>query len=923
MEEKRKIREEEVKNILREDFFKEYDATHILGDIDFSVTLKSKGEELFDKEYFLWAEAKRSPKEDLIDSFVQLVITIGKAKTHEKLLPPKYLGAFDNEKIAFIEFHNIIGALYDGEINWNVAPSDHKTDTFLLLRSILKDTFVQYMSVFNLQKDEKALRQFISTNFRLGKEKTSRINITRNNFMFVFQRWVEEVKPSIAVEWADVPSTSVVDFFYADLISRDDYTRSEELAVVLRGDRYKILQQILKSGTALFSEAFFNDQKAAYRQFWNKYERPPRKDYLGVILERRDLLIPQNLRQYQGAFFTPPQWVQKSQEYLAEELGDNWQQEYYVWDCCAGTGNLLYGLTEKHRVWASDLSSGFVQVMKERIRENSLNLYDDHVFKFDFLNEPFSNLPQGLQNVINDPEERKKLVIYINPPFVEAADQKTVQSTGKNKKDVAVSTVAYKKYAPHIGIAGRELFAQFLAKISEELKGVILGNFCTLKLLQGPSFMKFRNYFHAKLCNMFVVPSYTFDNVDGRFPVGFFIWDTSKKELFQEYEAVVYNAADVFCGKRLFLSPDKKRTINDWIKDTRNRDNAKKIGFMSAKGCDFQNQDYTYIVNSKELLPHPRGSWVEDTNLLEICIYYAVRHSIQQNWMNNQDQFFAPLKNDFDNDFITNCFVYTLFSEKNKIQSKKGINHWIPFEEKEVGAREVYKSHFMTDFISGKNRRVSSQNEEGELFQDFKSDRVSCGNAPLIFTEEAKAVLEAAKRLWIYYHKQPKAEPNASLYDIRLSFQDTITDAKGKVIMKEGSDDEIYLRLLNSLKYNLNSLEQQIIPKVYEYGFLLNDNKEMYEQYLKEIAEKQSNNLISDIDNDDKIDKVSVVKQKKTKRSNKSSLTQILNSTNQHDNVNVTININKFEKPVGAVVIPGVADNIMDIKDVIEIKKEQ
>ncbi len=37
----------------------------------------------------------------------------------------------------------------------------------------------------------------------------------------------------------------------------------------------------------------------------------------------------------------------------------------------------------------------------------------------------------------------------------------------------------------------------------------------------------------------------------------------------------------------------------------------------------------------------------------------------------------------------------------------------------------------------------------------------------------------------------------------------------------------------------------------------------------------------------------------------------------------VTVNINRFEKPVGAVVIPGVGDNIMDIKDVIEIKKEQ
>jgi hypothetical protein len=35
----------------------------------------------------------------------------------------------------------------------------------------------------------------------------------------------------------------------------------------------------------------------------------------------------------------------------------------------------------------------------------------------------------------------------------------------------------------------------------------------------------------------------------------------------------------------------------------------------------------------------------------------------------------------------------------------------------------------------------------------------------------------------------------------------------------------------------------------------------------------------------------------------------------------VTINFNKFEKPVGAVVLSGGQDNIKDITDIIEIKK--
>ncbi len=838
------ILEEELKNQLRIDFFSDYDATPILGKVDFAVANKQTADfELFDREFFLWAESKKGTKEDILESFIQLIITIGKAKTHEQIVPPRLLGAFDAEKIAFLEFHHVVNIFYENDFNWNVTPSDHNTPEFKKLYTLLHDKLAENISLFSLSKDEKSLHQFIRKNFRYGQTKTKGIQITQNNCLFVFQRWVEEVKPSIQIDWDDIEPSRVVDFFFADLISRNDYTLRESLAVLLRGEYYKIVEDIKKSGALLFSEATFSDGKKAYRQFWNKFERPPRKKVIDLILLRHDLFMPQNLRQYQGAFFTPPQWVQKSQEYIADELGENWQEEYYVWDCCAGTGNLLYGLTEPHRVWASTLNMADVAVMHDRIKEKHLPLTPSHVFQFDFLNDSFEKLPDSLKKVISDAEKRKKLVVYINPPYAEAADKETVVGKGKNKTNVAVKHLTYQRYLDRIGIAGRELFAQFFMRIYDEMPSSVLAEFSKLKILQAPNFRHFREVFRAKLGRNFIVPADSFDNVKGNFPIGFFIWHLDEKETFEHTESDIYDHNGEYLGTKSLYALDGIKSINDWIITTRERQGEKNIGYMASFGSDFQHANYNYVINHKSQLPHPRGTWITNKNIIEIGIYYSVRHCVQATWLNDRDQFLYPLdtwKEDFE--FQNDCLAYTLFN--NNIQSKYGINHWIPFTEKEVGAKDEFDSHFMSDFLSGKIKAEKNKSEdsveldlfgnaikpepqEGILFKEVTHLDIENVQAnedektPLqLMSAEAKAVMNAGRELWRYYHSQPYAKTNASFYDIRLYFQGTKTTPKGKEQMNATSDDAKYNELISSLRTALRKLAEKIEPKVYEHGFL-------------------------------------------------------------------------------------------------------
>lgn len=804
------IREEELKNKVGADWFRQFDTTEILGNIDFTVLPKQ--DSLFGRTPLLWAEAKTG-NFDIPTMFVQLILTIGKARTFDKTLPPAFLGAFDFKKIAFVDYINVQDIFFLNDFNWNVTPSNHDTKEFKLIKERIESVLKVKTYVFDYQKDEKELKTFIKNNVAKATTK-SKIKIDKNNFIPIYLRWIEIVKPIIDVNWDELKKNNILDsdFYLADLFVDDkgteslddDLTIRDSLFVVFQNQGYKIAKENIKQ---MFDATINIRNKDAYTQFWKLYKRPPIKEFQDYIIERRDLLVPQDIRERKGAFFTPRIWVELSQKYLTDYLGEDWQDEYYIWDCAAGTGNLLAGLTNKYNIYASTLDQADINVMHERI-DHGANLLKNHVFQFDFLNDDFSKLPQSLQDIINDPEKRKKLVIYINPPYAEAASKGTVSKTGTNKTDVAVTTKVYEKYKSKIGIGGRELFVQFITRINAEIPNTVLAEFSTLKILQAPNFSDFRNFFRAKLENLFVVPADSFDNVKGKFPIGFFIWNNDIKEEFKEIDSDIYNSKGDFIGRKKFINTSVYKSINDWIITTRNRANEKNIGFMSAKGNDFQNVNFIFIINDKNQLPHPRGTWVTDKNIIEISIYISVRHSIQATWLNDRDQFTFP-KNDWEQDqeFHSDCLCFCLFDNSNNISSSHGTNHWIPFTEQEVNAQNRFESHFMTDFINGKIKNESESNLFGnETTQSLKRE----------FSAEAKAVFDAGRELWKYYHSKPNVNVNASLYDIREYFQGR--NDKGR--MNSKSDDETYMELIGELRNKLNFLADKIKPKIYEYEFL-------------------------------------------------------------------------------------------------------
>ncbi len=807
------LNEETLKIQIKDEFFKDKKFLYSGGKIDFMLSYKHPNAIL----PILWGEAKKGNFDDLDKAFTQLLLTIGKHKLYTHHTPP-YLCTFDAFRMEFIAFDDAITSFfYESGINFSITPSNHNTEGFKHALDAFKAKCKSHKFVFNFKTQSQECKEFIENNLN-SSHLLNKIQIDKNNFFTIYQKWLEAVKPTIDIDWEVAKTKGILDadYYLADLLSDGDKTITEKLQTILSTSYYKLKRGVNELGKIDFMEVGFTDGQQAHQEFWNIYERPPKVEFQAFILERRDLLVPSDVRERKGAFFTPRIWVEKSQEYLAKALGQDYQEDYIIWDCAGGTGNLLNGLTNKANCFLSTLDSNDVAIVKELAAANKLNLLENHVFQFDFLNDDFKRAPKSLQEILNDKEKRKKLIIYINPPYAEAGNKAKMSGTGEHKAKVARNNKTHETYKDFLGSGANELFAQFFMRIYMELNGCIMASFSKLKYLNSSNFKKFREVFKAEFKGGFMVPADTFDNVKGQFPIGFLVWDTATPPL-KPTNAInleVFDSLGEFLGYKNIVNENVKN-IHMWLKQKEKIENMEILGYIDTPTPDFQGSPSVAIINNKNSSKrHSVYFAITSSNILFGSVFFSIRHCIKATWQNDRDQFYAPYDDAFqdDSEFKNNCLIFMLFHAQNRITTTQGINHFIPFSETEVNAKERYSRHALLDFLKGEIK------EKGDrFFLNAKKE-----NKPLEFSETALSVLNAGREIYRYYHAQDFTKndynANVSLYDIKEFFQGR--NVQGKLNLPAKAKDEHYKQLYANLQDALKDLAKEIQPKVYEYGFL-------------------------------------------------------------------------------------------------------
>lgn len=758
----------------------------------------------------IWFEAKETPTSPLL-MFAQLLVYVRAARKRGEAIPG-FLCVIDREKAALMATEHAMPLLDDKTIVW--PKSGSAADKALAAQ--IAPTIETHFILYHINGYEAEFIKAAKDAVREGR--IIRTPITPDNLRQVFDKWVA----MIGVELGVKREADYAVLFFADIMHDGRTATMANLPARL----------LFNGNDPVFimgAEQYDLASTRGYRNFWNIYHRPPEQKHRHYLLERRDSLLPLDDQKFKGAFYTPLHIVDKAYDQLAATLGADWQQKYIVWDMCAGVGNLEAKHSNLRNVFMSTLDKEDVTIMR-----SNLAFAGAEIFQYDYLNDDVTDfgeidytvsnkVPQALRQAISDAREGKKgakpILVLINPPYAEAMNADNISDDGEKsdmKTGVAKTRVSYGM--DDLGHAKRELFAQFLHRIGQELPSAKLAMFSTLKYVNAPNFAEFRQGWTAQYLDGFIVHSKAFDGLKGNFPIGFLIWNLAVEQAAQSVGTIALDKNGEVVGQHTFYREPPRPPLADWIvrprsnktpalplnnalsptprtKDVRGRFWANgAIGSMMCKGNDFQNASKSTALFSSGY--NSAGAFfVTEDNLWQAAIVFAVRLLIKPTWLNDRDQFLRPSQ-PLTDEFKSDCLIWMLFNSSNLTAGADGLrwndrdwsltNHFIPFTEVEVGAKARFESDFMVRYVAG-----------------------------MAFSPQARAVLDQGRALFQRFHATNF--PNK----IRQEYHLNRADAGWYQVRRalEAFSDTQFTDF-DPFKAAYADLSAKLRPQVFELGFL-------------------------------------------------------------------------------------------------------
>ena len=476
-----------------------------------------------------------------------------------------------------------------------------------------------------------------------------------------------------------------------------------------------------------------------------------------------------------GAFFTPKIWVDEAHKEIEKSLGENWKDEWVVWDCCCGTANLTRDYKFKE-LYLSTLEQGDIN----DIKASGYNKEAKGIFQYDFLSEcpilhtlegmggGVDNLPTSLQNAF---KEGRKIFFLINPPYRRVGGAKcTIKSKIERGKELIVgNSVNTQMKCYKMGGSSGELYTQFLFKLLLfKLKypetTIRIGIFSPYKYLFRPSFRDFRKIFFKNftLISGFMFNANWFEGVNHQWGVSFLLHSEGELDPnnmileCKEYNGNVYTIG----YKKVEVS--EHPSISNWLRkktlssspQTLFRGKKNYIPLSSAFNTTQRKDAYIWEVENllgsinrmdAHSIGAPKstvfltsgGTIAQDclpithSNLHDVCSVFTSFMSPTINWFDYSDRHSLPNTSHPDYPQWSNdCIVYSLFNNTSNLSSLRQIDYkgkkwdvkneffFLSLEEmRELATKYDYRD-MLRDIVDEKNRYVYKLLEETNLSPD-------------------------------------------------------------------------------------------------------------------------------------------------------------------------------------------------------------
>ncbi len=540
-----------------------------------------------------------------------------------------------------------------------------------------------------------------------------------------------------------------------------------------------------------------------------------------------DRLIEDKERRSKGQFYTPKLFADYAHELISNTLGDNWKDEYVVWDNCCGTKNLTRDYRFKE-LYCSTLENAELEI-SSRYNPEAVS------FQFDFLNDTIAGkdslsgvyddkLPKGLKDALL---QNKPIVFLLNPPYG--------KSTGAGGKlDAGSSDTFVKKQMQIENIEGSEFIKQFLWRIVDikrkfNLTNLYIACFTKPTWLIKPQSIKFRelflNNFEYKDGIMFCASE--FANVSALWGITFNIWksgvqkdknnfvhtliqsnDNGKIEILNTKTIYNFDGQNIkttseFISEKLVGKKHTEKIV--YCKDIKKFEFAvdyanifdEYISTITCTGNDIQENNFTCIRN---VFPKSGGGTLQVTknNIFNVCIVHSIKTLITTNWVIDKDMY--NMNVNIPISFRNDAFVYSMFG--NYCCSVK-------LDDDQLKNEFFWMSKSEIESLANKYNNDDCYNDAHTSSERFVYNKLQT----ITLSPEAKAVLDKAsdivrntfKYRELFNQEHPEYQINnwdCGWYQIK---------ALAKEYAKSDYDEfvKLYKKLADKMR-----------PMVYELGFL-------------------------------------------------------------------------------------------------------